>query len=630
MFYRTEEIKMISSKRFKQDCDSIVSLTQSQYNRDVFEWKNLFDDDHLVDFTIKTSGEDIQCHGTVLITKFPYFKEMFAVSRYSDNGRFASADLSFLHPASLRQVIEYAYTSEISCSENNIEELIKAASYLQADDVITECDAYLEKIVNKDNSLKFFIIGSAHNLRLITKKAHMLVLKHCQRIFKTDEFPKLHVEDLCALLHDDGLNVSSEEVVFDAILKWIQYDSESRQKATTKLLKAIRLDYLSEVFLSSLLEDEKYEHILTIKFLKCVNNILLQRSSRGHHKESQNLSPTTVQQPRFSYSKNKLFVIGGSHRNPYDGNTRDCMYWNRAEESWTKFTELPNYYTNCCHWSVCAGGGRIFVSGGYHTDSESVEQEGSAKVWMWHNNSWEALPPMIHGRYKHGFVYAAKKIFVFGGKLYYRDHLKCLNSNEFLDLESLEEGGSAECLLVNQNWQKTTRMKFCFHSPLISVLHDNIYLLGTSGRTKTFRGKTYCFNISKQTMTKMADSPSGFTGAVSTTVGNNIFVFGTKHRSMCMRYTPSTDTWCELSPSGPIEDKRLFKYLHKCDLISPLAIVDGKIILTKLIQRQPNEDTLIVDEYNVEENTWNKSTLAHPPSCFDRHMLSIVSAEISI
>ena len=95
----------------------------------------------------------------------------------------------------------------------------------------------------------------------------MLVLKHCQRIFKTDEFPKLHVEDLCALLHDDGLNVSSEEVVFDAILKWIQYDSESRQKATTKLLKAIRLDYLSEVFLSSLLEDEKYEHILTINSL---------------------------------------------------------------------------------------------------------------------------------------------------------------------------------------------------------------------------------------------------------------------------------------------------------------------------------------------------------------------------
>ena len=78
--------------------------------------------------------------------------------RYSDNGRFASADLSFLHPASLRQVIEYAYTSEISCSENNIEELIEAASYLQADDVITECDAYLEKIVNKDNSLNSLLL----------------------------------------------------------------------------------------------------------------------------------------------------------------------------------------------------------------------------------------------------------------------------------------------------------------------------------------------------------------------------------------------------------------------------------------------------------------------------------------
>ena len=188
---------MSSSKRFKQDCDSRVNLNQThQYghkHKDVFEWKEMYDDGHLVDFTIKTSGQNIRCHRAVLITQLPYFKTMYNISRYSDNEHFESADLSHLHPASLKQVIEYAYTSEISCSENNIEELTEVASYLQADDVIAECDAYLEKIVNRENSLRFFIIGSTYGLPLITKKAHKLVLKHFARLINTVEFPKLHV-----------------------------------------------------------------------------------------------------------------------------------------------------------------------------------------------------------------------------------------------------------------------------------------------------------------------------------------------------------------------------------------------------------------------------------------------------
>ena len=62
----------------------------------------------------------------------------------------------------------------------------------------------------------------------------------------------------------------------------------------------------------------------------------------------------------------------------------------------------------------------------------------------------------------------------------------------------------------------------------------------------------------------------------------------------------------ELSPSGAVADKSLYV----CDCTSPLAVIDGKIVLTKLIQQRPGEDTLIVDEYDVKENTMEQEQSA--------------------
>ena len=633
---------MSSSKRFKQDCDSKVNLNQThQYghkHKDVFEWKEMYDDGHLVDFTIKTSGQDIHCHRAVLITKLPYFKAMYDISTYSDNGRFESSDLSHLHPASLKQVIEYAYTSEISCSENNIEELVEVASYLQADDVIEECDAYLEKIVNRENSLRFFIIGSTYSLRLITKKAHKLVLKHFARLINTVEFPKLHVQNLWTFLQDDHLNVPSEEVVFNSIFKWMEHDSESRQQAAKELLKSVRLDHLSEAFLTSLLQDEKYESILPIKFLQCVGSVLHQRFGQGCHSKSKESSLVliTTQQPRFSYSENKLLIIGGTACNLWDHtNIRDCMYWNMDEESWTKFTELPDSYTNCHEWSVCAGDGRIFVSGGFHIENEPGHLEGSSQVWMWHNNSWKALPPMIHGRWSHGFVYADRKLFVFGGKSHRRNsnQAKCLKSNEFLDLKHLEQSGDAESLLT-LSWQKMSNMKFTFHSPQLSVLGDSIYMSGMVCYGDSFRCEIYHFSISKRALKKLSIMPMSFRRGVSATVCDNIYVFGNSNESMnCVRsrYTPSTDTWCNLSPScSAVADKRPIEFFASYDCISPLTIFDGKILLVKLMRQTLDNCTQIMYEYNVEENRWSQSSLNYPPSYFNNRKLSLICAAIKV
>ena len=415
----------------------------------------------------------------------------------------------------------------------------------------------------------------------------------------------------------------------------MEHDFESRQQAAKELLKSVRLDHLSEEFLTSLLQDEKYESILPIKFLQCVGSVLCQRFGQGCHSKSKesSLASIATQQPRFSYSENKLLIIGGTAYDLWNHtNIRDCMYWNRDEETWTKFTELPDSYINCHKWSVCAGDGRIFVSGGFYRDNESGHFEGSSQVWMWHNNSWKALPPMIHGRWSHGFVYADRKLFVFGGKSHRRNKAKCLKSNEFLDLKHLEQSGDAESLLMTLSWKKMSNMKFTFHSPQLCVLGDSIYLAGMACSNNSFRGEIYHFSISKRAIKKLSNMPLRFRWGVSATVCDNIYVFGDRNQSVCSRYTPSTDTWYSISPSYSVAvaDNRPIEYFAGYDCIAPLTLVDGKILLVKLMRQTSNNYTQIMHEYDVEEKRWTESSLNYPPSCFNNTKLSLVCAAIKL
>ena len=52
------------------------------------------------------------------------------------------------------------------------------------------------------------------------------------------------------LLTEDELDVSSEEVVFASVMKWIKTDPESRSEFLPRLLSKVRLPLLRPQFLS--------------------------------------------------------------------------------------------------------------------------------------------------------------------------------------------------------------------------------------------------------------------------------------------------------------------------------------------------------------------------------------------
>lgn len=69
-------------------------------------------------------------------------------------------------------------------------------------------------------------------------------------------------------MSDDELNIKSEEIAFDAIREWVDFDRFARQKYAHPLLNTIRLGNLSNDFLEYILQwSPIYDNSVFITYL---------------------------------------------------------------------------------------------------------------------------------------------------------------------------------------------------------------------------------------------------------------------------------------------------------------------------------------------------------------------------
>lgn len=139
----------------------------------------------------------------------------------------------------LESLINYFYTSEISISTCNVQEIFAASSMLQVIPVSNACSEFMRRHLGVSNCLgvrSFADMLSCHDLKNI---ADEFTRKNFPEVVASEEFLKLPVEQVLELFSADDLNVSTEESVFDAVITWIKYDPANRDRHITELLKKV-------------------------------------------------------------------------------------------------------------------------------------------------------------------------------------------------------------------------------------------------------------------------------------------------------------------------------------------------------------------------------------------------------
>ena len=154
----------------------------------------------------------------------------------------------------LRGVVDFIYSGDLHLDQDNVMEVLTAASHLQVLPVIQHCSQFFISNLSLDNIKTMQVIAETYHLKDLKEASQQFVLKNFAKFAKTDYYKQLPLSEICKLLKDNNLRVHSELKVFKYVAEWVLYSRKNRESLASNLLRNIRLPYLTQEELESLLK----------------------------------------------------------------------------------------------------------------------------------------------------------------------------------------------------------------------------------------------------------------------------------------------------------------------------------------------------------------------------------------
>ena len=193
----------------------------------------------LSDIELVVEEVKIPAHKVVLVASSPYFRAMFT-SSYSETGQ-RSIEIFGMTPEALESIVNYFYTSEISISTYNVQEIFAASCMLQVTPIRDACCQFMRRHLGVTNCLGVRAFADVHSCPELKQVADDFARKNFADVVSSEEFLRLPVDQVLELFSADVLNVSSEENVFESVIAWIKFDPAEREKYVLDLLAKVSI-----------------------------------------------------------------------------------------------------------------------------------------------------------------------------------------------------------------------------------------------------------------------------------------------------------------------------------------------------------------------------------------------------
>lgn len=179
----------------------------------------------------------------MLASASEYFRAMFATQMKESIEK--KVTMNEITGNILETVIMFCYTGTIQLTNENVDEIVAAASLMRLVCLENLCEEYLIRTLDRSNCLNLWLLASQYNYDKLIVKADTMVMDNFQHFIRGDEFLQVRVEALEMLLKNDNIFVYSEDVIFDAIVRWIEFDEDNRRSSFQTLMSFVRFDQLN-------------------------------------------------------------------------------------------------------------------------------------------------------------------------------------------------------------------------------------------------------------------------------------------------------------------------------------------------------------------------------------------------
>lgn len=446
---------------------------------------------HYTDTKIAVGDRTFECHRVVLAAMSPFFEAMYLSAMRERDGIVTLGDIE---PAIFEVILKFVYSGEDIVNANNADALLQAAAMLQIKCLQQRCEEFMTENIDRDNCLAVWKLASVHGCGYLTQKAWRCVLRCFENVCTCDDFLKLDCDDVLAIITDNDLETSNEEMVCDAVLRWVNHDTENRKRYLKNLFENLRLPLVQPEYLlgtidrntliqenngcKEFVDEAKRYHLLPARRHEFVSSRLAHRNNHEFEEA--------------------ILCIGGN-LHP-DRTTYDVSCYSMKQMEWIRLTSLP--YDLGVEFAVCSYGNAVYVSGG-------SEMLNGMLAYIPIQNCWSTCNRMLIGRRRHSMVAVASSLYVLGG---YDDDEP---EERFSTLMSVEKYD------VNTgNWEDCGYLSLPVRSASAAVLGVKIYVFGGIDSDGYKVSAIQCFDTRHKSCTQVSDLPNNNCGMSSAIVCN--------------------------------------------------------------------------------------------------------------
>jgi hypothetical protein len=179
---------------------------------------------HYTDVEIWVDNSLFRCHRIVLAAMSDYFDAMFSSGMCES--RSGRVTLHEIEPVTFESVLRFLYTAGDVVTHDNVQDMLSAADMLQIPRLKDRCERFVVENVSPETAIGAWRLGKVQNSCELELRAFEIILKNFQELRTSDDFVSLCKDDVIEILGNSKLCVPSEDIVCDAALAWIAFDSE--------------------------------------------------------------------------------------------------------------------------------------------------------------------------------------------------------------------------------------------------------------------------------------------------------------------------------------------------------------------------------------------------------------------
>ena len=222
------------------------------------------------DVTVAVKGKEFKAYKVVLAAASPFFLSLLESDMRERNGQRIEIKLEEATASVMEDVLQYIYTGNVTVTEESCHKLIATAEYLLLPGLKALASVFLKGKLTVENCVFNYYYADKYHCEDLKRACRTEIHSNFTAVMETEDFLNLDIKQVLEWFSSDDVTISSEEEVFEGIVKWVSYNRSDRESFFLDLLRHIRLRSIPHDFLLKKLVKEE----LITRNYDCLNYLL--------------------------------------------------------------------------------------------------------------------------------------------------------------------------------------------------------------------------------------------------------------------------------------------------------------------------------------------------------------------